>query len=42
LTYLIGKGLDNSAAFNIIESVRKGKGLTEEWEKLMHEKDVPQ
>ena len=38
---LIRYGLDNSSAFKIMESVRKGKGLTPEWEKLMRENGVP-
>ncbi|MBE6536971.1 MAG: PolC-type DNA polymerase III [Ruminococcaceae bacterium] len=38
---LIRYGLDNSAAFKIMESVRKGKGLTPEWEALMREHGVP-
>jgi len=38
---LIRYGLDNSAAFKIMESVRKGKGLTPEWEAMMKEHGVP-
>ena len=38
---LIRYGLDNSAAFKIMESVRKGKGLTPEWEAMMREHGVP-
>ena len=38
---LIRYGLDNSSAFTIMESVRKGKGLKPEWETLMKEKGVP-
>ena len=38
---LIRYGLDNSAAFKIMESVRKGKGLTPEWEEMMREHGVP-
>ncbi len=41
MTYLIEKGLDNSMAFDIMESVRKGKGLTPEWEHSMRENSVP-
>ncbi len=40
--YLIGKGLDNSTSFNIMESVRKGKGLTDEWEQVMRANNVPE
>ena len=39
---LIRYGLDNSTAFKIMESVRKGKGLTPEWEEIMLENNVPQ
>ena len=38
---LIRYGLDNSASFKIMESVRKGKGLTPEWEQMMREHGVP-
>jgi DNA polymerase-3 subunit alpha (Gram-positive type) len=38
---LIRYGLDNSSAFKIMESVRKGKGLTPEWEADMREHGVP-
>ena len=39
---LIRYGLPNLDAFKIMESVRKGKGLTPEWEALMREHDVPE
>ena len=39
---LIRYGLDNSTAFKIMESVRKGKGLTPEWEETMLQNNVPQ
>ena len=42
MLYLIQKGLDDSTAFKIMESVRKGKGLTPEWEKTMLEHGVPE
>lgn len=42
LTYLIKKGMDESMAFNIMESVRKGKGITKDWEDEMRNKKVPQ
>ena len=38
---LIRYGLDRSDAFKIMESVRKGKGLTPEWEKEMLSHGVP-
>lgn len=41
MVYLIYKGLDESRAFNIMESVRKGKGLKPEDEEYMIEKGVP-
>ncbi|MGM9683722.1 MAG: PolC-type DNA polymerase III [Eubacteriales bacterium] len=39
---LIRYGLDNAHAFKIMESVRKGKGLTPEWEAEMREHNVPE
>ena len=39
---LIRYGLDNSDAFKIMESVRKGKGLTPEWEENMLSHGVPE
>ena len=39
---MIRYGLDNSTAFNIMEAVRKGKGLKPEWEEAMHEHNVPE
>lgn len=41
MVYLIYKGLEPSLAFKIMESVRKGKGLTEEWIEEMKKNDVP-
>ena len=41
MTYLINKGMDKELSFTIMESVRKGKGLKEEWEPLMLENGVP-
>ncbi len=42
MTYLIAKGLPNKEAFDIMEHVRKGKGIPkEEWEKDMRDHDVP-
>ena len=42
MVYLIGKGMDPELSFSIMEKVRKGKGLTPEWEKEMREHDVPE
>ena len=41
MTYLIEQKLEPITAFNIMESVRKGRGLTLEWEKVMKEHGVP-
>ena len=41
MLYLIQKGIDDSTSFKIMESVRKGKGLTSDWEKTMIEHGVP-
>ncbi|WP_399206967.1 PolC-type DNA polymerase III [Sutcliffiella rhizosphaerae] len=41
MVYLIYKGLEPSMAFKIMESVRKGKGLTEEFKEEMIKNDVP-
>lgn len=42
MVYLIYRGLEPSFAFKIMESVRKGKGLTEEMEEEMRKHDVPE
>ena len=39
---LIRYGLDKALAFKIMEKVRKGKGLTPEWEEEMRKHDVPE
>lgn len=41
MTYLIHMGVEDSLSFKIMESVRKGKGLTDEWIAAMKEKNVP-
>ncbi|WP_257350006.1 PolC-type DNA polymerase III [Pseudalkalibacillus decolorationis] len=41
MVYLIYKGLEPSLAFKIMEFVRKGKGLQEEWIEEMKKHDVP-
>lgn len=38
---LMGYGLPPKASFTIMESVRKGKGLKDEWEAMMKEHNVP-
>lgn len=42
MTTLIYYGLDDGLAFTIMESVRKGRGLTPEWEDKMREHNVPE
>jgi DNA polymerase-3 subunit alpha (Gram-positive type) len=42
MIYLIQNDLPPLTAFKIMESVRKGKGLTPEYEELMIEKGIPQ
>jgi len=42
MTYLILKGVDKKKSFDIMERVRKGKGLRPEDEEAMKAQDVPQ
>lgn len=42
MLYLIAQGIEPKSAFSISESVRKGKGLKPEQEKLMKAHNVPQ
>ncbi|MCM2533425.1 PolC-type DNA polymerase III [Neobacillus pocheonensis] len=42
MVYLIYQGLDPSFAFKIMESVRKGKGLSEDMEAEMRKNEVPE
>ena len=42
MIYLISMGVESSLAFTIMEAVRKGKGLREEWEATMREHNVPE
>ena len=42
MTYLIYRGLPSKSSFDIMERVRKGKGLTEDDERLMREFNVPE
>ncbi len=41
MIYLINKGMDSEKSFTIMESVRKGKGLRDEWEEDMKAHQVP-
>ncbi|QTA37144.1 PolC-type DNA polymerase III [Thermosipho ferrireducens] len=42
MNYLIHHGIDESTSFKIMEKVRKGKGITEDEEKLMKKHKVPE
>ena len=42
MNFLISKGMQEKMSFDIMESVRKGRGLKPEWEEAMREHDVPQ
>ena len=42
MVYLIYCGVEKSLSFKIMESVRKGKGLTADFEASMREQDVPE
>ena len=42
MVYLIYQGLEPSFAFKIMESVRKGKGLSDEMEEEMRKNEVPE
>lgn len=42
MTYLINQGVESELSFTIMESVRKGKGLKEDWVDAMLEKGVPE
>lgn len=42
MTYLILNGVENSMAFKIMESVRKGKGLTDEMKEAMRACNIPE
>ncbi len=41
MIYLISRGIEPGVSFKIMESARKGRGLTPEWEELMLAHDVP-
>lgn len=42
MVYLIHAGLEDGLAFKIMESVRKGKGIPEEWQEEMRKHQVPE
>jgi DNA polymerase-3 subunit alpha (Gram-positive type) len=42
MVYLQYKGLDDSLAFQIMEYVRKGRGIPDEWQAEMRAHDVPE
>lgn len=42
MVYLQYKGVDDSLAFNIMEHVRKGRGIPDEWQAEMRANDVPE
>ncbi len=41
MVYLIHAGLDDGLAFKIMESVRKGKGIPDDWQEEMQKNNVP-
>ena len=42
MTDLIHYGLDSETSFQVMESVRHGRGIPDEWQAKMHEANVPQ
>src|SRR5699024_5038216 len=42
MVYLMQQGLEASLAFTIMESVRKGRGLTDDWKVEMRKNNVPE
>ena len=42
MVYLQYKGVEDSLAFNIMEHVRRGRGIPEEWQAEMRANDVPE
>ncbi|MDO4764920.1 MAG: PolC-type DNA polymerase III [Eubacteriales bacterium] len=42
MSYLINQGMEKGLSFNIMESVRKGKGLRNEWVEAMQAANVPE
>ncbi|MGX7031662.1 PolC-type DNA polymerase III [Vagococcus zengguangii] len=41
MVYLIHNGLEDGLAFKIMESVRKGKGIPDDWQAAMKEEGIP-
>lgn len=42
MVYLMHRGLDSGLAFKIMESVRKGKGIPDEWQEEMRKQNIPE
>ena len=42
MNYLIAHGMQPKFSFKVMESVRKGRGITEEWEKTMVDGGIPE
>ncbi|MCR8613385.1 MAG: PolC-type DNA polymerase III [Mycoplasma sp.] len=42
MNYLIDNKIENSLAFKIMENVRKGRGLTNEWVDILRKNKIPQ
>ncbi len=42
MSYLISKGLSSSVAFSIMEDVRRGRGIKEEYRKVMEANNIPE
>ncbi|AQP53214.1 PolC-type DNA polymerase III [Vagococcus penaei] len=42
MVYLMHAGLEDGLAFKIMESVRKGKGIPDDWQAAMRENNVPE
>ena len=42
MLYLIYNGLEKGVAFKIMEDVRKGRGLTADYERIMRENNIPE
>ncbi|AEB29776.1 DNA polymerase III PolC [Carnobacterium sp. 17-4] len=42
MVYLIHNGLEDGIAFKIMESVRKGKGIPDDWQKAMRDQKIPE